>query len=57
MTSHRNGLRFRDVSTLKVQQFWMNLYYGGSWTAPHDMHVYLDNVALSTAPISDPARK
>lgn len=51
------GLRFRDVPELKVEQFWMNLYYGGSWTPEHDMRVYLDNVALSTAPIPEPNRK
>ena len=47
----RDDLRFRDTDLLKVEQFWMNLYHGGSDPAPHDMRIYLDNVALSHGPI------
>ena len=48
LAMEKTDLRFRYVPKLKVEQFWMNLYYGGTWVAPHDMHVYFDNVALST---------
>ena len=55
LAMEKTDLRFRDTADLKIEKFWMNLYYGGSWSAPHDMDIYLDNVALSTHPIG-PAR-
>jgi hypothetical protein len=44
-------LRFRDIPDLKIEGFWVNLYYGGKWASPQDMDVYFDNVALSYQPI------
>ena len=55
LAMEKTDLRFRDVPGLKVERFWMNVYYGGTWSAPKDMDVYFDNVALSSAPIG-PAR-
>ena len=43
----KSDLRFRDTSELKVEQFWFNIYYGGKWSAPADMHVDFDAVVLS----------
>ena len=43
----KTDVRMRDVSTLKIETIWLNLYYGGSWTAPDDFHVYIDDVAIS----------
>jgi len=51
LAMEKTDLRFRDVPDLKIETFWMNLYYGGTWSAPHEMDVYFDNVALSTGPI------
>lgn len=51
----KTDVRMRDVATLKIETIWLNLYYGGTWTAPADMHVYLDDVVISRAPIG-PAR-
>jgi hypothetical protein len=51
LAMERVDLRFRDVPELKVEQFWMNLYYGGSEPCPRTMDIYLDNVALSFEPI------
>ncbi|CAN5185142.1 hypothetical protein BH23VER1_BH23VER1_24370 [soil metagenome] len=51
LAMERTDLRFRTVPDLKIEGFWLNLYYGGKWTAPQDMDVYFDNVALSSEPI------
>ena len=55
LAMEKTDLRFRDIPELKVEQFWMNLYYGGSQPTPQEMEIYLDNVALSSRPIG-PAR-
>ncbi|MEX0654359.1 MAG: polysaccharide lyase [Phycisphaeraceae bacterium] len=51
LAMERTNIRFRANNDLKIEQFWMNLYYGGSWTAPHDMHVDWDGVTLSRTPL------
>lgn len=56
LAMERTNLRFRDIPDLKIEGFWVNLYYGGKWAAPQDMDVYFDNVALSFQPIG-PAQK
>jgi len=43
----KTDIRFRDTLDLKVEQFWFNIYYGGKWSAPADMHVDFDAVVLS----------
>ena len=43
----KTDIRFRDVDSLKVEQFWFNIYYGGKWAAPADMHIDFDSVVLS----------
>lgn len=43
----KTDVRMRDVDTLRIENVWLNLYYGGAWTAPHDMHVYIDDVVIS----------
>ena len=47
----RTDWRWRDVSTLNIEEVWMNVYHGGSATAPSDMHLYIDNVVIATEPI------
>ena len=56
LAMERTDIRFRDIPDLKIEGFWMNLYYGGKWSSPQDMDVYFDNVALSYKPIG-PADK
>ena len=51
LAMERTDLRFRDMADLKIEGFWMNLYYGGRWSSPGDMDVYFDNMALSFNPI------
>jgi hypothetical protein len=45
------NLMFRTTPELKIEEFWMDVYYGGGWQAPDDMFLYIDNLALSTRPI------
>ncbi len=40
-------IRFRDVTTLKVERAWFDIYYGGTWTAPADMHLDFDNAVIA----------
>ena len=47
----KTDVRLRDVATLKIETVWLNLYYGGTWAAPSDMHLYIDDVAISSKPI------
>lgn len=47
----KTDVRMRDVDTLKIETIWLNLYYGGTWTAPSDMHLYIDDVVISRKPI------
>lgn len=47
----RTDVRMRDVPELKIETIWLNIYYGGTWTAPSDMHLFIDNVVISRAPI------
>jgi len=43
----KTDLRFRDVDSLKVEQFWFNIYYGGKWASPADMHIDFDAVVIA----------
>lgn len=47
----KTTVRMRDVETLKIETVWLNLYYGGTWTAPSEMHLFIDDVAISRKPI------
>jgi len=56
MVYEKTDVRFRDVARLGVEKVWFDLYYGGSWTAPDDMYVDFDNVAIAWAyigPVAD----
>jgi hypothetical protein len=43
----RTDLRFRDLSNLKIEKIWANLYVGGSWTADQDMAIHFDNMVIA----------
>ncbi len=47
----KSDVRMRDVETLKIETVWLNLYYGGTWTATADYHMYIDDVVISQRPI------
>jgi len=44
----KTDLRFRDVTALKVEQIWMNIYHGGTDLSPYDQHAYIDNVVVAS---------
>lgn len=43
----KTDLRFRDISDLKIERIWANHYYGGSWSAPQDVAIEIDNVVIA----------
>ncbi|MBI5693019.1 MAG: hypothetical protein HZC55_23330 [Verrucomicrobia bacterium] len=47
----KTDVRMRDVPALKIENVWLNLYHGGTWTATADHHLYIDDVVISRTPI------
>ncbi|MFW5899397.1 MAG: polysaccharide lyase [Jiangellaceae bacterium] len=47
MVFERTDVRFRDTMDLHVERVWFDIYYGGSWTAPDDMHLDFDNAVIA----------
>lgn len=43
----RQGLRFRDVDAVRIEEVWMNFFHGGTRLAPADMHAYVDHVVIA----------
>ena len=43
----RKGLRYRDISDLRIETLWMNVYHGGIEKAPRDISLYIDNVVIA----------
>lgn len=43
----KSGLRFRDVSRLKIEEVWFNVYHGGDATPPADIDLYMDNMVVA----------
>jgi hypothetical protein len=43
----RRGLRFREVSELKIESVWFNVYHGGTKPASRDMTLFIDNVVVA----------
>ena len=43
----RSNLRFRDVSTFKIEKVWGNIYVGGNWTADRAMAIHFDNAVIA----------
>lgn len=44
----KTDVRMRDTPELKIETVWVNLYHGGSWTAPTEQHIYIDDVEIQT---------
>lgn len=40
------SMRFRDVPDLRVEEFWFDCYWGGSWRSPTNNYVYFDDLSL-----------
>jgi hypothetical protein len=43
----KTDVRMRDVSDLKIEMVWMNVYQGGMKPAASDDHMYIDNVVIA----------
>lgn len=43
----KTDVRMRDVSDLKIECIWINLYHGGTWTAESDDHLFIDNIVIA----------
>jgi len=41
------GFRVRDIPSIKIEQIWMNVYYGGTAPSPQDQHLFIDNVVIA----------
>ncbi len=40
-------IRVRDVRSIKIEQVWMNVWYGGTTPSPQDQHLFIDNVVIA----------
>ena len=47
----KTDVRMRDVSALKIEAVWINVYHGGTWSATDDHHLYIDDVVISRSRI------
>jgi hypothetical protein len=52
----RGDFRLRDVPTIRIEQIWMNVYYGGTAPAPADLHLFIDQVVIAREYIGPMAR-
>jgi hypothetical protein len=43
----KTDIRVRDIPSIKIEQIWMNVYYGGTAHSPTDQHVFIDNVVIA----------
>ncbi len=43
----KTDIRMRDVSDLKIEMVWMNVYQGGGRSAESTDHLYIDNVVIA----------
>jgi len=43
----KTDIRVRDIPSIKIEQIWMNVYYGGTAPAPTDLHLFIDNVVIA----------
>ena len=43
----KTDIRMRDAKDLKIETVWLNVYFGGTWTAKYENHLYLDSVVIA----------
>jgi hypothetical protein len=43
----RAGIRVRDVASIRIEEIWMNVYFGGRQPSPTEMHLFIDNVVVA----------
>jgi hypothetical protein len=47
----KTDVHVRDVTSLRLEKVWMNVYHGGTAKAARDLHLYIDNVVVAKKPI------
>lgn len=47
MAFSEEGLRLRDLPSIRIEEIWLNVFHGGTRTAPANMHAYIDNVVIA----------
>lgn len=45
---NKTTMQLDNAGNHPVQRVWWNVYHGGGTTAPQNMHVYFDDIAIST---------
>lgn len=48
LKGHYDGLRFRDVNTLKIDRCSLSAYFGGKWSSPKDQRRWVDDYVVAT---------
>ena len=48
LKGHVDGIRFRDVNTLKVDRCSLSAYFGGSWSSPKDQRRWVDEYVVAS---------
>ncbi len=43
----RPNLRLRTLDNIKIENFWLNVYHGGTAVSPYDQRLYVDNVVIA----------
>jgi hypothetical protein len=43
----KTDIRMRDAEDLRIQSIWVNVYFGGTWSAAYENHLYIDNVVIA----------
>jgi hypothetical protein len=43
----KTDVRMRDISELKIERIWINIYHGGTWSAESDDHLFIDNIVIA----------
>lgn len=51
-----DGFRVRDIRSIRIEEIWMNVYYGGNLPSPQDQHLFIDNVVVARRYIGPMAR-
>ena len=48
LVGHYDGMRFRNVETLKINQFTYSAYVGGTWVSLRDQKLWDDQIVVAT---------
>jgi len=43
----KTDLHLRDIDSIRIEQAWMNVYFGGLDPTPSDLHLFIDNVVIA----------